>query len=478
VFALKVLTFAFAWWLGLYLLARNPARPLLRRAGFGLLAYALALVAGLIGGAAPFITAAILARVERLLLLIPAFCWSGALIRLLPEDWPPRERLDRAWAYGLLPLAAAGMALAFVTDTIFDPVSGPPTAGPGYIALAALAILPLLVGIVLVWRTRRPARPRNAFGLLLAAGLLFSLGVAMVVLGGSTIASYRDAGVTWMVWLAEWSVLGIGLDLVLLDVAIAWLDAFDEGETLLPDLMRSFAGAGFTALLFGLQVAVAMQFGAGYGLPMIVLLLATVAAAIAAQVFAGPLQSALDRLAFADAPGLRRARAELRAAADALPRVDSGLDLVGMEPAEFARLTRRALSHYGDLPRLAASPLTRLSHIETRLAARDAPDDPIERAAELKRLLAEAIARLKPRDGGDFGATDEWRFYNALYFPYIVGLKPYSRRNDHDQLEPAAQAALEWFQRTVPERTLHNWQNAGARLVAAMLQNEGDRTIL
>ena len=472
VFALKVLTFGFAWWLGLYLVGRNPARPLLRRAGLGLAFYALALATGLLGEAAPLIPAAILARVERLLLLAPALCWSGALIQLLPEDLPLRARLDRAWAYGVLPLAAAGMALALVTDTIFDPASGPPAAGPGYLALAALALLPLLIGLVMVWRTRRAARPRNAFGLLLAAGLFFSLGVGMAVWGGINTTGVGETGATWLPWLREWFVLGIGVDLLLLDVAIAWLDAFDEGETLLPDLTRSFAGAGFAALLFGLQVAVAMQLGAGFGLPMIALLLATIAAAIAAQVFASPLQAALDRLAFADAPRLRRARAELRAAADALPRVDSGVDLASMDQAEFARLTRRALSHYGDLPRLAASPLTRLPRVDTRLATRAAPDDPIERAAELKRLLAESIARLKPRDGGDFGASDEWRFYNALYFPYVVGLKPYSRRNDHQQLDPAAEAALEWFQRMVPERTLHNWQNAGARLVADQLRSQ------
>jgi hypothetical protein len=430
------------------------------------------LVVGLLVQAAPFITAAILARVERLLVLVPAFCWSGALIQLLPEDMPLRTRLDRAWTYGLLPLAAAGMALAFLTDTIFDPAGGPPGAGPGYLALAALALLPLLIGLIMVWRTHRATRPRNAFGLLLAVGLLFSLGVGMMVVGGSNTAGDRGTGATWLSWLREWSVLGIGFDLLLLDVAIAWLDAFDEGETLLPDLVRSFAGAGFAALLFGLQVAATMQLGAGFGLPMIALLLATVAAAIAIQVFAGPLQAALDRLAFADAPRLRRARAELRAAADALPRVDSGLDLTSLDPSEFARLTRRALSHYGDLPRLAANPLTRLPRVEARLAARAAPDDPIERATELKRLLAEGIARLKPRDAGAFGATDEWRFYNALYFPYVVGLKPYSRRNDHHQLDAAAQAALEWFQRTVPERTLHNWQNAGARLVAEQLRAE------
>ena len=349
---------------------------------------------------------------------------------------------------------------------------GAPQVGPAYLALAALALLPLAGGLVLVWRTRWAAGVRRPFGLLLAAGLFFGLGTALAV-GIPGVPG--DPGATASTWFGvsrEWSVLGIGLDLVLLDVAIAWLDAFDEGETLRRDIVRSFAGASFAALLFGSQVALAMRLGAGFDLPMRALLLVIIAAAIAVQTLAGPLQAALDRLAFAGAPGLRRARADLRGAAEALPRIDAGLDLVALDPAEFARLTRRALSHYGDLPRLASSPLTRLPCIAARLAAGGAPDDPLERAAELKRLLAEGIARLKPRDGGDFGSSDEWRFYNALYFPYIVGLKPYSRRNSHNRLDPATQDALEWFQRAVPERTLHNWQNAAARLVAQYLRSE------
>ena len=40
---LTVVAFGFAWWLGLYLLARDPRKPTLRRAGLGLLAYGLAL---------------------------------------------------------------------------------------------------------------------------------------------------------------------------------------------------------------------------------------------------------------------------------------------------------------------------------------------------------------------------------------------------------------------------------------------------
>jgi hypothetical protein len=474
--ALEVVTFGFAWWLGLYLLARDPARPLLRRAGLGLVAYALALAAGLLSERAPMILDLILDRMHHLLVLLPALCWSGALISLLPEELALRDRLDRAWRYGLLPLAALGALLAFATDALPRADQfGAPQVGLAYLALVVLALLPLAGGLALVWRTRWAAGVRRPFGLLLAAGLFFGLGTALAV-GIPGVPGDREATAsTWFGVSRAWSVLGIGLDLVLLDIAIAWLDAFDQGETLRLDIVRSFVGASFTALLFGSQVALAMRLGAGFGMLMLALLLATVAAAVAVQTLAGPLQAALDRLAFAGAPGLSRARADLRDAAEALPRLDAGLDLVSLDSTEFARLTRRALSHYGDLPRLSSSPLTRLPYVAARLAARGAPDDPLERAAELKRLLAEAVARLKPRDGSDFGASDEWRFYNALYFPYIVGLKPYSQRNSHDQLDPAAQAALEWFQRAVPERTLHNWQNVAARLVAQYLRSEVSR---
>src|SRR5690606_39598082 len=115
-------------------------------------------------------------------------------------------------------------------------------------------------------------------------------------------------------------------------------------------------------------------------------------------------------------PPLRADRAALRQTEAALPRrSDHPLD--SLDDEMFARLTRRALGHYKDLSKLMASPLTALPEIDERLAARGAPDQPLERANELKALLAERIAALKPRGGGDFGTTEEWRYYNSLYFP-------------------------------------------------------------
>jgi hypothetical protein len=95
----------------------------------------------------------------------------------------------------------------------------------------------------------------------------------------------------------------------------------------------------------------------------------------------------------------------------------------------------------------------------------------LERAAELKAVLTESIIRLKPRGEDDFGTSDEWRYYNALYFLYVVGLKPYSQRTQHIPTDPVTRKALEWFRVHVPERTLYNWQNAATRLIAQDLRN-------
>src|SRR3954467_6437608 len=103
---INILTFGFALWLGLYLLARNPAKALLRYAGLGILAYALSLAAEILSENAPSIsTTATLLLLQQFLVLLPAGLWAGALLQLLPETEPLRLPLVRWWTRGLLPLA-------------------------------------------------------------------------------------------------------------------------------------------------------------------------------------------------------------------------------------------------------------------------------------------------------------------------------------------------------------------------------------
>ncbi len=141
-----------------------------------------------------------------------------------------------------------------------------------------------------------------------------------------------------------------------------------------------------------------------------------------------------------------------------------------MDDATFIRHTRRALSHLSNMPRLAANPLTQHPLVTQQLGLNGAEAGPLARANALKAVLTESILRLKPADKGEFGTSDEWRHYNALYFPYVLGLRPYSRRAEQDDLPAAAQEALHWFRSQIPERTLYNWQHAAATLIAQDLR--------
>jgi hypothetical protein len=52
----------------------------------------------------------------------------------------------------------------------------------------------------------------------------------------------------------------------------------------------------------------------------------------------------------------------------------------------------------------------------------------------------------------------------VLYFPYVVGVKPYSR--SLQVTDRTIEAVSAWFITEVPERTLYNWQSAAAKLLS------------
>jgi hypothetical protein len=442
VLALSAVVFGLAWWLGLYLAARDPGKPVLLLAAAGLAGYALTVAVE----ALRLTTSSVaLGRVELYLACVPGLAWLGVLLEL--ADRTDGRRAERAGQLGGL-AAVVALLGALLAGRVGGPIR------PGHWLLLAAIFGPLLAALVLAVR-RQALRPAQLRGVFAVATLFLGLGVALLLLPFGLVPS----------WLA---LASIGIDLVLLGMAVALWDAFDEGHALRADMLRSFAAAALGGVLFGGQVAVVLA-AVGRQPWLVALLFGSIAAAVTVQVLAGPLASALDRLAFARSPKLRTDRARLRNTAEALPRLAPDT-VPGLDDEEFVRLTRRALSHYGDLSRLVASPLTNLPVITARLAARGAPDQPLERATELKQLLAESIQRLKPRDGGDFGTSDEWRFYNALYFPYVAGVRAYSQRATAAGLDPAARQAWHWFVTSVPQRSLHNWQNAAARLVAADLR--------
>jgi hypothetical protein len=440
--ALSALVFSLSWWLGLYLLARDPRKPVLVLAAIGLTSFATVVALDAVRTQSG---SAVLSSIEVYLVTVPGIAWFAVLLELSrPRDsW-------RSRASEFVAVAAVAVA-AFIGAAMAGDVDGPIRMGH-WVMFAVISMSSLGAMLRAVFG---PWQPRPVVGYVVVATLFFALGNAIIVIPLGLVPS----------WLA---LASTGFDVVLLGVAVAMWDAFDEGQALRADMLRSFVATGVVVVLFGGQALIGLAV-TGPQTALTVLLFTSLAIAVSINVLADPLAGVLDRLAFSRSPALRADRAALRSTGAALP-LRSANPLDGIDEETFVRLTRRALGHYGDLSKLVASPLTALPSIDERLAARGAPDQPLERANELKALLADRIARLKPRDGGEFGTTEQWRHYNSLYFPYVVGVRAYAQNATAAGLDPIARQAWQWFVTEVPQRSLHNWQNAAARLIAADLR--------
>ncbi len=446
--ALSAVVFTLAWWMGWYLFSRDPRKPVLVLAAVGLCSFAVvvALDAVRVAGAA---YDGVLSVIEIYLVVVPGVAWFAVVLELAR---PPETSRGRGRE---MTLTATVAGLALLGAVLAGAVTGP--MNPGHWMMSAVISVSTLGAAVAA--VRRPERPARVTGVVVVATLFFALSNAILIIPLGLVPSGLALAAT-------------GFDVILLGVGVALWDAFDEGQALRAGMLRSFVGAVTVALMFGAQVLLVMVVlgpDARGRLALSALLFSTLAIAIAITVLADPLAGILDRIAFRRAPALRAERAALRTTEAALPLRPRG-PLDDVDDETFARLTRRALGHYGDLAKLVASPLTALPEIDERLAARDAPDQPLERAAELRSLLADRIARLKPRDGADFGTTEQWRYYNALYFPYVAGVRAYAQNATAAGLDPVARQAWQWLATEVPQRSLHNWQNAGARLIAADLR--------
>jgi hypothetical protein len=408
---MELFFYGFTLWLGAYLLARDSQKVPVQLTGWGLIAYAFALAIQIVFD--QFIL---------MVLLIPALLWIGAALHLLPEGDSLRPTLIHSWMVSSIPLAILTLV------------------NPWFAALIVLALIACAALLTKVALSSSRSRYRNTIALLSVIALFVTLSIGLLILP--------------LNWIPlPWGLALLGFDLILLGITITAWDAFDEGETMRAHLVRSFISALYYS---GALVLIASFFSKDQAL---VLLLLTFG--ILTQTFSNPIQSLIDQLTLPQET--RQNRQALRQTADELSRLSS-FDSGVMSDEQFTRLTRRALSHLGDLPKLAASPLANLPVVQGT--------NPLDRARSLKSVLVQSIQKLKPQSDIEFGSTDEWRYYNALYFPYVLGLKPYIRRADYDSLDNVSRAALDWFQTSVPERTLHNWQNAAARLIAEDLKNK------
>jgi hypothetical protein len=433
---LHIIIYSFTLWFGFYLIARDFRKAGLLFAGLGLVSYAMGLALTLL-----LRDTAQAAAWYYLPITLPTVFWMGATVYLVPDV--PIRPINLSIVLAMLVVVIVVFATALVN---------PDTARWLGFALPLMFLAGTLIRIRQAFDSDLPRRPLVLLG---AATLFFGLSSGLIVFPIEFIAQ-------------DWVVLAISFDVVLLGYTVGVLDAYDEGTSLLEDALRSLTAATLALLLFGGQVILVMAITEDASLPMLLLLFGLVTSLLLALAFYDSIQSLLDSIVFVDEPSVKAQRDELRAASSALARVPESATLKAIDEKEFVRLTRRALSHYSDLNKLASNPLVQLPLLEERIDN----DNVLARANALKNLLRESIDHLKPDEEIDFASTDEWRYYNVLYFPYIAGLKPYSRRFYRDGLEPAEIAALDWFRTYVPERTLYNWQRTAAQLVAHHLREQ------
>lgn len=425
---LVVPAYALAWWLAGYLIGRDPRRVLLQRAAAALVAYAVAAVAWTLDPQS---------AVTGNLLCAPALLWAGVATALLPHDAPEHRQVNRGW----LPIVL---------------VFGVPAALlPGVGKLVALA--PLVGALVLLLHYQERLLPRRLAAALVVAAALYALGLVVVL-------APLDLGSPALVLAA------IGLDQLLLGFVVAVAHAADAGERLVPDLRRSLLLALAATLLCAGPAAVTML--ALPGDPVVtVLQCGLVAVVLGGLGAAGPLRSALDRFAHLGDERLLGERSGLLRAAEALPRRFPRARLATMDEEDFRRLTLRALLSYRDAGRLLRSPLVELPAVDRRLAARGPGlgDHPLVRVAELRALLGEQVERLKPAGGTGPSVGEEWRFYNAIHYFCVAGLRPYDRSPRTNGLDRETRRVNDWFRQYVPRHTLHRWQWEAAGIVAGRL---------
>ncbi|MFC5401348.1 hypothetical protein [Cohnella soli] len=448
--------FGLILWFGLYMMNRDARNLRLLLAGISVLVSAFCVgTALLLTYSQHAETIVFLGNVRDICFYLPLVLWQGAILSPAVGEEEKRNILWKLWKYALAALTI-GSVIWLVLARNSD----------GYDMFYSLVtgMITLLLTALSIWDSVVTGRQKRSLSYIVCSYvplLVFACLTALII--------FLPEG-TW----EKGKLIVNSAGLILFGAYTMIKEIRKQGESWLPDLFRSLDYSIFFTLIFSGQVALVIWLGKGLDFTSLLLLMISIAVSISFQVFVYPIRAFLDNIAFMTFPKLRTERSKLRIAESVQVRIDTDAKPEEMNEEELYRHIRRALSNLGNLERLASSPLVQLKLIEERIHRRKTGNGIVERANELKFLLIDTIIEMKPRGDKPFGTTDEWKFYNALYFPYVVGIKPYSVRYSDEQLDTPSKEALDWFRTYVPERTCYNWQNAGARLIASSLREKND----
>ena len=381
---------------------------------------------------------------------LPVALWARIALLLKPDD-EHSLMLDRAWWTLLMPIAVVFIFGGWLGDDLLN--FGTREAGTLFWTFAVYNVVVTSLTAYLLHRIYQSIAPtdqmRRAFALLRLGGLGFA---------GSMVLLLLD------VLPLDWFYALLVADVVMVGIGGIVYEAIAEGQV----IRRDFALTSLKVVVTGVILV------APWGIALLLSDVWTIGLAVALLfsggmiAFGNPLTEDLERLLDTLlGEDERQTRDALRTLmVNTARRPETSRFARDIDHDEFVRLTRRALSHMPNLPRLAASPLTDMQLINLRV---EGDANTLQRANELRLVLAECIDALRPQERGEYGTGDEWRFFNALYYPYVEGISPYKRSLFYDDLEQPIEDVVKWFQTTVPPRTLYNWQNRGAELIADIL---------
>ena len=153
--------------------------------------------------------------------LLPSVFWVGAVLNLIPDS--PNGLLNR----GVPALGVLLFLLAMVNPTLHT------------LALFITVIL-ALSAVVIVARHFRTELPQRPIVTALTANLFFVLGVGLLLMPTG-----------WLPISETLLLIAIGGDLLMLGAAVGLMDAYDEGQALWRDALRSLAEVGVVGALLG-----------------------------------------------------------------------------------------------------------------------------------------------------------------------------------------------------------------------------------
>jgi hypothetical protein len=147
----------------------------------------------------------------------------------------------------------------------------------------------------------------------------------------------------------------------------------------------------------------------------------------------------------------------------------------------FKQTVRRAITNLKSPPQLARSPLLTLPLVSARLAQEQRADNRLNRAALLRELLIEYIDALRPTDQSAPAASDAWRFYNVLYYPYVREISRKGALSELRRIERGGAAqetelasVLHWLN-AIEEATFYKWQRRASDIIATSLWEDNAR---